>query len=61
MQFTQCPDPACDALAEIIDRFNLPSATGPVEHITVLCLHRHWFMLPVAMSVRVRRSGVGPS
>lgn len=61
MQFTQCPEPACDAPAEIVDRFALPSTGGPVEHITVLCLHRHWFMLPVAMSVRVPRSRVGPA
>ncbi|HEY3010296.1 MAG TPA: hypothetical protein VGJ63_19850 [Micromonosporaceae bacterium] len=48
MQFTQCPDPACDAVAEIIDRFVLPSTGGYLEHVKVLCLHRHWFMLPVS-------------
>ncbi|HEY2950675.1 MAG TPA: hypothetical protein VGJ53_20120 [Micromonosporaceae bacterium] len=48
MQFTQCPDPACDAVAEIVDRFALPSTDGCIEHVKVLCLHRHWFMLPVS-------------
>jgi hypothetical protein len=47
MQLTQCPEPACDGLAEIVDRFAVPSTSGLVEHVRVLCLHRHWFMLPV--------------
>jgi hypothetical protein len=46
MQFTQCPEPACGAPAEIVDRFVLRSTDGAVEHVKVLCLHGHWFMLP---------------
>ena len=47
MQFTYCPDPACGALAEIVDRFALASTDGALDHAKVACLHRHWFMLPV--------------
>jgi hypothetical protein len=48
MQFTQCPDPACDGPAEIVDRFALSSTDGYIEHVKVRCLHRHWFLLPVS-------------
>ena len=37
--------PQCQAPAEITDRFVLASTTGPVEHLTVLCLHRHRFTI----------------
>ena len=40
-----CPE--CAAPAEIVDRFALPSTHGAVEHVKVLCLARHWFLLPV--------------
>ena len=46
MQFTYCPDPACGAVAEIVDRFALSSTDGTLDHAKVVCLHRHWFMLP---------------
>lgn len=48
MQLTQCPEPVCEGPAEILDRFVLPSTEGFVEFVRVLCLHRHWFMLPVS-------------
>jgi hypothetical protein len=41
-----CPE--CAAPAEVVDRFALPSTDGPVEHVKVLCVVRHWFVLPVA-------------
>jgi hypothetical protein len=41
-----CPE--CAAPAEVVDRFVLPSTDGPVEHVKVACLMRHWFLLPVA-------------
>jgi hypothetical protein len=42
---TSCPD--CGAPAEILDRFILPSTNGPVEHVSVHCVRRHWFLTPV--------------
>ncbi|HEX8518157.1 MAG TPA: hypothetical protein VF667_01025 [Pseudonocardia sp.] len=41
-----CPE--CAAPAEVVDRFALPSTDGPVEHVKIRCLVRHWFLLPVA-------------
>lgn len=41
-----CPE--CGAPAEVVDRFALPSTDGPVEHVKVACLVRHWFLLPTA-------------
>jgi hypothetical protein len=40
--------PQCAAPAEVVDRFTLPGTDGPVEHVKVRCLQRHWFLLPVA-------------
>ncbi|HEU5107078.1 MAG TPA: hypothetical protein VFT95_00735 [Micromonosporaceae bacterium] len=48
LSLTACPEPGCDAPAEVLDRLALPSTDGPVEHARVRCLHRHWFVLPVA-------------
>jgi hypothetical protein len=44
LQLVGCPQ--CSAPAEITDRFVLESTSGPVEHLTVSCLHRHRFTLP---------------
>jgi len=48
VQLTQCPEPVCEGPSEIVDRFVLPSTDGFVEFVRVVCLHRHWFMLPVS-------------
>ncbi|WP_299519698.1 hypothetical protein [uncultured Serinicoccus sp.] len=50
MDTTSCPE--CGAVAEVQWRDVLESTDGPVEHAKVLCLHRHWFLLPVASLVR---------
>jgi hypothetical protein len=47
-----CPE--CAAPAEVVDRFAVPSTHGPVEHVKVRCLSRHWFLLPVASLAPVR-------
>ena len=39
----------CGLPAEITDRFILGGAPGPVEHVKVLCVQRHWYTLPVDM------------
>jgi hypothetical protein len=51
MDTTTCPD--CGAPAEVTDRCVLESTDGPVEHVRVLCLRRHWFLMPTA-SLAVR-------
>jgi hypothetical protein len=42
---TICPE--CGELAEVRDRSVLESTSGPVEHVKVVCVRRHWFLLPV--------------
>ena len=41
--------PTCGLPAEITDRFVLGGAPGPVEHVKVVCVRRHWYTLPVDM------------
>ena len=57
-----CPE--CAAPAEVVDRYVLPSTDGPVEHVKVACLARHWFLLPAASLPAVLplpvRSGTEP-
>lgn len=61
MDLTTCPE--CGNAAEILDRFVLESTDGPVEHVRMQCVQRHWFLLPVgaletpAMPVRERVPG----
>jgi hypothetical protein len=38
--------PACGLPAEITDRFTLGGAPGPVEHVKLVCVMRHWFTIP---------------
>lgn len=38
--------PACGLPSEIVDRFTLDGTPGPVEHVKVVCVVRHWFTLP---------------
>jgi hypothetical protein len=46
MDTTHCPE--CGALAEVQWREVAESTDGPVEHAKVVCVRRHWFLLPVA-------------
>ncbi|MPZ88164.1 MAG: hypothetical protein GEU81_08840 [Nitriliruptorales bacterium] len=41
---TSCP--ACGSPAEIQSRFVLESTGGPIEHVKVACVQRHWFVMP---------------
>ena len=43
---TTCPE--CGALAEVTERAVLEGTDGPVEHARVVCVARHWFLLPAA-------------
>ena len=46
LETTTCPE--CGALAEVTERAVLESTDGPVEHARVVCVDRHWFLLPTA-------------
>lgn len=45
MELTSCP--GCGDVAEIVARDVLASTSGPVEHVSTRCVHRHVFSLPV--------------
>jgi hypothetical protein len=40
------PCPQCGAPARITERFWLHSTDGPVEHLKIGCLSKHWFTPP---------------
>ena len=40
-EFTNCPDPRCGELAEIVDVYTAASTDGPVEHVVTVCVARH--------------------
>jgi hypothetical protein len=46
MQLTRCPE--CDGPAEIEHRTVLNSTDGPIEHVKLRCVQRHWSFLPVS-------------
>jgi hypothetical protein len=50
-EFTSSSDlvgcPACEAPAEVVDRYVLESTDGPIEHATVVCAVRHRFTVLV--------------
>jgi hypothetical protein len=53
--------PACGLPAEITDRFALGGAPGPVEHVKVVCVIRHWFMIPADQLAADEPSRSGPA
>jgi hypothetical protein len=44
-----CPDPACAAPAQIVDRWTSESSAGPIEQVKTRCARGHWFMPTVDM------------
>jgi hypothetical protein len=46
MEMTTCPE--CGAPAEVRGRSVWESTAGPVEHIRIECVARHWFLMSVA-------------
>lgn len=46
MDLTTCP--GCGNVAEIQWRDVLESTDGPIEHAKIVCVKRHWFLMPVS-------------
>ena len=38
-----CFCPECGVPAEVMDRFEMDSTAGPVEHVRIRCVNRHYF------------------
>jgi hypothetical protein len=45
MDLTTCPE--CWAPAEVQRRVVAGSTSGPLEHVKVVCVRTHWFLMPV--------------
>lgn len=46
LDLTSCP--TCGAAAEVPWRAVARSTDGPIEHVKVLCVRRHWYLMPAA-------------
>jgi len=46
-----CPEPTCEAPAEVTDRMTIGSTSGPVEHLRTLCVRGHRFFMPMPATV----------
>ena len=57
LDLTACPEPTCSSPAEIFDRSALQSTDGPIEHVRIGCLNRHYFLLPVEMLTSPHAAG----
>jgi hypothetical protein len=44
MEILDCP--TCAAPAEVEWSSSLDSSAGPVEHVKIRCVAKHWFLLP---------------
>jgi hypothetical protein len=56
MSHVRCPE--CGSPAQITDRFQLGSTSGPLEHVKIMCPQRHWFTL---LRAEVESAGVAPA
>jgi len=58
METTTCPE--CGAPAEIRARSVWESTSGPVEHVRVECVARHWFLMSAASLATAHADAVAP-
>lgn len=56
MELTTCPE--CGVPAEVTWRYCEESTGGPVEHVRLQCLRRHWFLGPSGTLLPQRRPGL---
>jgi hypothetical protein len=47
-----CPNPDCDATAEIVDRWAFPSTDGPVAHVKTVCAAGH-VLTPLVTTIQL--------
>ena len=59
MDLTTCPE--CGNAAEITARDVFESTDGPIEHVKVVCVAQHWFVLPVAYLATARHPALEPT
>jgi hypothetical protein len=49
MEIVDCPE--CGRPAEL-ESWSLPSTGDDLEHVKLLCVNRHWFLMPREMLMR---------
>ena len=47
MEILDCP--TCGVPTEVVSSYLLDSTDGPVEHLQLRCVRRHWFAMPREM------------
>lgn len=52
-----CPECAMTAALQQGDR--IESTDGPVEHVRIICVNRHWFLMPADTLTGHRRTPEG--
>ena len=55
------PCPQCGASARITKRFRLASTSGPVEHLKIGCVNKHWLTAPAEILVDARPTPPDPA
>ncbi|GAA1545601.1 hypothetical protein [Nocardioides humi] len=50
------PCPECERPAEVVERCFLIGTDGPVEHVRIQCVDRHWFLMPAPETARTPRA-----
>ena len=53
-EFVSCPD--CSMIATAQWGGCMESTEGPVEHVRVTCVYRHWFLMPADTFIEHQRS-----
>jgi len=46
VEFVECPEPECQAVAMVAERYTLESTAGPVQMVRVGCVIGHRFNCP---------------
>ena len=52
VRLIECPDPACDLPAELVDAVVVGSTGGPLEMVRTWCLRRHVYVVPLSPTAR---------
>jgi hypothetical protein len=46
-EFVTCPE--CSMIAALQYRDRVKSTDGPIDHVKMFCVNRHWFFMPINM------------
>ena len=52
VRLIECPDPGCDAAAEVVDAVVVGATDGPMEMGRTRCVRRHVYVVPLSPTAR---------